>query len=68
IVEYAKKAGINIIGKIPVDNSIPNSTVKGIPVILFDENAPASNAIKDIYKKVLNLIPEQIKNKVKNKK
>lgn len=59
IKKYSKQYKFDIIGEIPVDQAIPNATVKGIPVYDYDPDAEASNALKSIYQYLVDeIIPE----------
>lgn len=53
IYKFAEREGIQILGEIPLDNTIPYSLAQGIPVIEYAPNSPASKSIKKIAEKIL---------------
>ncbi|MHA1727271.1 MAG: P-loop NTPase [Promethearchaeota archaeon] len=60
VIEYADKNDIKIIGEIPVDNAIPNATVKGVPVFIDAPDSTAGKALKKIYEYLIqHVIPEK---------
>jgi MinD superfamily P-loop ATPase len=64
VKDYAKSRNIPIIGEIPIDNAIPQSIVKGKPVVSYAPDSPASKSLNSIYQylrdKVLILEKEQL--------
>ena len=49
IKEFTEENGFTVIGEIPVDEAIPNATVKGVPVYHHDPNSKASDSLKKVY-------------------
>ncbi|MFX0067962.1 MAG: P-loop NTPase [Promethearchaeota archaeon] len=45
LLEFAKAYNIDLLGEIPVDNSIPISIANAVPVVEDQPNSPASNAL-----------------------
>ena len=56
IYKFAEREGIQILGEIPLDNTIPYSLAQGIPVIEYAPNSPASKSIKKIAEKILQTL------------
>ncbi|MBN2157684.1 MAG: ATP-binding protein [Candidatus Lokiarchaeota archaeon] len=54
IVNYAKKHDIEILGEIPVDMTIPQAIVNGLPVYTFNPQSPSSKALKIITRNIVN--------------
>jgi MinD superfamily P-loop ATPase len=52
IHELAVSANSRVIGEIPFDESIKQAIKAGVPVIDFDRNSPASQAITSIWNKI----------------
>ena len=49
---FSEENGLYFLGKIPFDETVPNSIVHTTPLVEFAPNAPASKAILKVYKKV----------------
>ncbi len=56
IEEYAKKENIPIIGKIPYDPNVPKSMALNKPVITEYPDSPASKALKEISRRIVEEI------------
>ncbi|RLG43576.1 MAG: ATPase [Thermoproteota archaeon] len=55
-IYFAKKEGIEVLGEIPMDNSVPQSLALGMPVVSAFPDAPASIAIKKIFENLINFL------------
>jgi MinD superfamily P-loop ATPase len=59
IEEFCRKEGIRVVGKIPFDLTVTESMVQGKPVTAYQADSPASLAIKDVWKEVMNVLQDQ---------
>jgi len=61
IRKYADEQGIEVLGEIPYDEHIPRAMIEGIPVTHIYPESPASESIRQIWKKILiHLHPELV--------
>ncbi|MHA1377924.1 MAG: P-loop NTPase [Candidatus Helarchaeota archaeon] len=58
LIEYAKIENLDLLGTIPVDDSIPKAIINGKPVVVDDPKSPASIAIGEIYKNLKKLLKQ----------
>jgi len=58
IEEYCREQGINVVGHIPFDVTITEAMVQGEPVTSFQPDAPASQALRDIWTKVFAILQD----------
>ncbi|NVM52670.1 MAG: P-loop NTPase [Candidatus Helarchaeota archaeon] len=56
IEAFANENNILILGKIPIDDKIPEALVHTIPIIEYAPNAPATNAITELYKNLITTV------------
>lgn len=56
IYKFAEREDIQILGEIPLDDTIPHSLAQGIPVVEYAPNSPASKSIKKIAENVLQTL------------
>ncbi|MBD3351051.1 MAG: P-loop NTPase [Candidatus Lokiarchaeota archaeon] len=56
ILHYADENNIKIIGEIPMDNKVPNATVKGQTVYEYDSSCQASKSLAKIYSYLLEKV------------
>jgi len=64
IVEYAKGHDIAILGEIPIDSTIPNSIVNGLPVCVYDKQSAASKALYKIALTISDqILPKETESK-----
>ncbi|MBO8160515.1 MAG: 4Fe-4S binding protein [Thermosipho sp. (in: Bacteria)] len=61
IEEFCKTENIEILGKIPFDETVEEAILNTRPVVTY-ENSKAAKAIIEIYKKLLKIIKEEGKN------
>ncbi len=55
-VHFAEKEGIEVLGEVPMDDSVPRSLALGMPVVSAFPGASASLAIKRIFKNLVNYL------------
>ena len=56
IREFAAAEGIELVGEIPYDESIPRSMIEGKPVTVLFPESSASKAIQDVWHKTIGLL------------
>ncbi len=54
--KYAKKKNIEILGEIPYDRNVPVAIANLIPIVEYSDDSPAAIAIKEISKRVFEII------------
>jgi MinD superfamily P-loop ATPase len=59
IREFAEAEGIDLIGEIPYDESIPRSMIAGKPVTVLFPDSPAAKAIQEVWRKTIDLLQLQ---------
>ncbi len=55
-IHFAKKEGMEMLGEIPMDDSVPRSLALGMPVVSAFPSSLASLAIKEIFKNLINYL------------
>ena len=58
IEEFCQNEGIRVVGKIPFDLAVTESMVQGKPVTAYKADSPASLAIHDLWKEVVDVIQD----------
>ena len=58
IEAYCRETGIPVAGKIPFDPSVIEAIVQGQPVTVFNPQAPASMALRDLWERVIHELME----------
>jgi len=61
IETYCQEQGIEVIGSIPFDLNITRAMASGDPVTAYDPDGDASQALREIWKRVLSVLKEQEK-------
>ncbi len=56
IESFCREQGIQVVGQIPFDLAVTKAMVQGQTVTVYDSDAPASRAIKDIWEKVKDFL------------
>lgn len=56
IEEFCQNEGIRVVGKIPFDLAVTESMVQGKPVTAYQADSPASLAIHDLWKEVMDVL------------
>jgi MinD superfamily P-loop ATPase len=56
IEAFCREEGIQLVGQIPFDLSVTEAMVQGQTVTSFAPESPASQAIQEIWVKVMNLV------------
>ena len=56
IFSFCQEQGIEVVGQIPFDLSVPNAMVKGQAVTAYDPDAKSSRAILEIWEVILGLL------------
>ena len=56
IREFAAAEGIELVGEIPYDESIPRSMIEGKPVTVLFPDSSAAKAIQDVWHKTIGLL------------
>jgi len=59
IETYCQEQGIEVIGLIPFDLNITRAMASGDPVTVYEPDGEASQALREIWKRVLPLLKEQ---------
>ena len=58
IEKFCLDEGIRVVGKIPFDVAVTESMVQGKPVTTYQSDSPASLAIHDLWKEVMDVLRE----------
>ncbi|MHA1799978.1 MAG: ATP-binding protein [Candidatus Helarchaeota archaeon] len=56
LTHFAKEENLDFLGTIPVDDAIPKSIVRGLPVVEYLKDSEASKAIQKIYEKLRRIL------------
>jgi len=56
IESFCNDNEIQMVGRIPFDITVTNAMVQGEPVTEFNPDSPASNAIRSVWKQVLDTL------------
>jgi len=60
IEEFCRQQGIQVLGNIPFDRTVTEAMVQGQPVTVYDPDAPASTAIRNIWDEIVSKLQEGI--------
>jgi len=56
IQEFAAAEGIELVGEIPYDESIPRSMIEGKPVTVLFPDSSAAKAIQEVWRRTISLL------------
>jgi MinD superfamily P-loop ATPase len=58
IEAFCREQDINVVGRIPFDVTITEAMVQGEPVTAYQPDAPASQALRNIWTKVFAILQD----------
>ena len=58
IETFCREQNIEIVGQIPFDTAVTHAMVQGQPVTAFQPESPASEALYDVWQKVLDALEQ----------